>query len=236
MNAFKRKLRREKQSLTPDMCTEIDRLGLDRNWFQWVVDEEGLEFGKFFLSQRTKESQLFDRWHPQLVEFAAAKRFQSPWPNIESLGSLEAATLRILEPKIRDAERVPCVGDFTAAIFTAPLHVLPLVIQQWPSSYRHPVFLTPDELTEWRKTYDAGETDQESWWFAFQSWNAELNPSSGSFWLEDVNLQHAQGITPVLITWGLIWGALAGGDSVELWSIDADGHESFLQALGGTTY
>ena len=236
MRALNRKLRREKEFLTPEMCAEIDRLGLDRGWFQWVVDEEGLDFGQFALSQRTKESRRFDKWYPRLSEFAAAKRSQSPLPTNDAIGLLDAATLRILEPKIRDAEHVPCKGSFTAAFFNAPLHVLPLVTISWPSTYRNPVFLTPDELTEWRQTYDSEEDDRESWWFVFQDWNAEVNPSSDSFWLRDTTIEPADGHTLVLITWGLCWGSLAGGHRAELWGIDADGNESFLQDLGDVTY
>lgn len=93
--------RGEKLPLTPDMCDEIDRLGLDRDWFQWVVDREGLTFGRFALAQCTKESRLFDKWYPRLMDFVAAKRSQAPLPSMDAMGPMDAATLRILEPKMR---------------------------------------------------------------------------------------------------------------------------------------
>ena len=228
--------RKKKEILTAEMCAEIDRLGLDRNWFQWVVDEEGLEFGRFALSQRTKESQLFDKWHPRLTDFVASKRRQTSFPDPASIDVLDAATKRILEPKIRDAERVPCRGDFTAAFFTAPIHMLSFVASEWPSTYRHPVFVTPDELAEWRMIYDAEENDENRWWYVFQDWDAQLNPSADSFWLRDMTLQHDADVTPALIVWGLCWGSLAGGHRAELWGIDKAGNESFLQDIGDVTY
>src|SRR5687768_14765326 len=106
----------------------------------------------------------------------------------------------------------------------------------WPASYRHPVFLTPDELTEWRRIYDSEETQQEAWWFVFQHWDAETNPPPDSFWLRDTPLQVPEGIVPVLITYGLCWGSLAGGDHAELWGIDADGKERFLEDIADVTY
>jgi hypothetical protein len=217
------------------MCAEIDRLGLDRGRFQWIVDEEGLDFGKSCLSQRTKESKLFDKWFPRLTEFARSIRSQSPFPSSDGLGLLDAATLRILEPKVADAEHVPCLGNFTAAFFTAPLHVLPFVTTSWPSTYRNPVFLTPDELKEWQQIYDADEKDQESWWFVFQHWDTEINPAADSFWLRDRPVQPAKGRTLALISCGLYWGSLAGGSVAELWEIDADGTEAFLEIVGDIT-
>ncbi len=236
MKALHRKLGKQKESLSPEMCAEIDRLGFERSWFQWVVDEEGLKFAAYCLSQRTKEASLFDKWYPRLAEFANTKRSQTPMPMSETLGLFDAATRRILEPKIVNAERVPCGGNFTAAIFTAPLHVLPFIVTQWPSNYRHPVFLTPSELTEWRQTYDAEEDDQESWWYVFQDWDAELNPSPDSYWLRDTKIECVSNLTPVLIVHGLCWGSLAGGHHAELWGVDISGQESFLQDLGEVTY
>jgi hypothetical protein len=225
-----------KEQLTPEMCAEIDRLGFERSWFQWIVDEEGLEFGRFALSQRTKESQLFDKWHPRLTGFVADKRRHTPLPDRGSMGAVDAATHRILEPKIRDAERVPCGGNFTAAFFSAPLHVLPLVVSEWPSTYQHPVFVTPDELTEWHNIYDAEESDRDSWWYVFQDWDAQVDPPPDSLWLRDRAVQQPDGVTPVLVVWGLCWGSLAGGRRAELWGIDSDGSESLLQHLGDVTY
>ena len=228
--------RKGREQPTSEMCAEIDRLGLERNWFQWVVDEEGLEFGRFALTQRTKESQLFDKWYPRLTDFVADKRRQNPFPDQRLMGVLDAATQRILEPKIRDAERVPCGGNFTAAFFSAPLHILPFVVSQWPSTYEHAVFMTPDELAEWQQIYDAEESDKESWWHVFQDWDAQLNPASDSFWLRDMTVQQPDGVTTVLIVWGLCWGSLAGGHRAELWGIDSDGSESLLQHVGDVTY
>jgi hypothetical protein len=219
--------------LTHEMCAEIDRLGLKRDWFQGIVDDEGLEFGRLCLARLSKEATLFERWFPRLVEYAAAKRLKTPFPDKDALGPLDAATFRILEPRIRDCEHVPCSGNFTAAIFSAPVHVLPLVAQLWPSSYRHPVFLTPDESREWWQAYRGEEDDQDDpWWFVCQDWDAEIKPSFDSFWLPDTKAQDLRGLTPVVITCGLRWGSLAGGEQTELWGINESGKASLLQELG----
>lgn len=225
-----------KESLTEDMCTEIDRLEIDREWIQKIVDDGGLEFGRFFISQRTKESQLFDRWFPHLRQFADSKRSQHPFPDPESLNPLDAATKRILDPKIRDAEHVPTRDRFIAAIFTAPLHVLPTVMSEWPSSYKNTIYLTPEELEEWRAIYDAEEPDKDSWWFVFQWWEAQLNPPPDSFWLQHVPPQQSTELTRVLIITGLSWGSLQGGENIEFCEIDRNGQISPLQSLGDTTF
>jgi hypothetical protein len=228
LNTLKRKLHLGRELLTSEMRAEIDRLGLDQERFQRTVDNEGLEFGKFCLSHCSKEANLFERWYPRLTEYCIAKRSQSPFPNKDSLDLVDAATFRILEPKIRNCEHVPCRGNFTVAFFTAPLHVLPLVAQLWQSSYRHAVFLTPEELAEWQRIYASEEADQDSWWFIFQDWNAEIKPFPDPCWLKEASFEDAPGLTYVLITCGLSWGLLAGGYKTELWSIDKAGKESFV--------
>lgn len=236
IKSIKREFLREKQNLTAEMCEEIDRLGLERGSVQWVVDQEGLELGRYFFAQRAKEAKLFDLWYPRVVEFATLKRSQWPLSLNGALGPIDAATLRILETKIQNAERVPCRGNFTAAFFSAPPHVLPLVASLWPSNYRHPIFLTADELAEWQMRYRSEEPDQESSWFVLQDWNAQVNPSADSDWFRHAPLQVPDGLTPVLVTWGLCWGSLAGGQKVELWGIDPDGGEKLIQFLCDVTY
>lgn len=161
---------------------------------------------------------------------------ESAFPDPSGMALSDAATKRILEGKIRDSERVPCDGDFTAAIFTAPIHVLDCVIALWPSTYRNAVFLTPDELRAWRTIYEAEEPDQDSWWFVFQEWDVQLNPPSDSFWLEDSAAHCDAGMTPVLIVCGLSWGSLAGGQRAELWSIAESGSERFVGIVGDVTF
>lgn len=59
---------RKKELLTAKMCAEFDRLGLDRNWLQCVVEVEGLEFGRSVLSERPKESQLIRQVESEVME------------------------------------------------------------------------------------------------------------------------------------------------------------------------
>lgn len=39
--------RREGKLLSGEMCEEIDRLGLDRVWFQRLLNAEGIELTRF---------------------------------------------------------------------------------------------------------------------------------------------------------------------------------------------
>ncbi len=233
---LKRGLGLSREKLTTDMIAEIERLGLSQAWFQWVVDEEGLDFVRFGLAQRTKEAALFEKWYPRLKTFVAEKRIHSPLPDVKTLARDEASTLRILEPKIRDAEHVPCRGNFTAAFFSAPLHVLPCVMSDWPSTYKNPVFLTPEELVEWRSIYQANEPDQDAWWFVFQDWDADWQLKEDSFWLRDHAFHVADGLKPLLVVCGMYWGSLAGGHRAELWGVDEHGDGSFIEFLADVTY
>ncbi len=144
--------------------------------------------------------------------------------------------MAVLKDLIRDAEHVPCGGSFTAAFFSAPLHVLPCVMAEWPSTYRNPIFLTPTELKEWRTIYEQGGIDKDSWWFVFQDWDADWNPEKESFWLENEEFKTSDGSTPLLIVQGLYWGSLAGGHRAEMWGIDVNGHGRLDRLLSDVTY
>lgn len=225
-----------KGQLTDEMCAEIDRLGLAQSWFQRVNDEHGLASCKSMLSHYTTGSLRFDRWYPRLVEFAAEKRRESPMPDPRSISLFDAAIVRILQPKIRGAEHVPCPGNYTAAIFTAPLCVLPLVKSEWPANYRHHVFLTPDELKEWYDIYPVKEDDEQPGWCVYQTWGAQRDLLEDPRWECHVPVQERAGGTPVMITWSLSWGMLAGGGGGELWHVDSTGKEKPLGYAFDATY
>ncbi|WP_283431300.1 hypothetical protein [Neorhodopirellula lusitana] len=176
---------------------------------------------------------MFDKWYPNLQDFSQTKRAATPIPRNDHFTANDVLARRILEPKIAPSERVPQRGNCCAAFFTAPLAVLPLVMNEWPSEYRNAVFLTPDELREWNSQYD--EPEDARWWYCFQNWDVDFDPPSDSFWLE-----HSEYVIPAharsaIATWGLSWGSLAGGVKAELWSIE-NGTEQLMGLLGDATF
>jgi hypothetical protein len=233
---MKRELGLSRECLSTDMLNEIGRLGLSRDWFDRLVKDEGLEFAGFCLDARSKEAALFEKWFARTKDFVSQCREKNPFPDSENLNFHDRASLSVLRDMINDAEHVPCSGNYTAAFFTAPIHILPYIKREWPSTYKHPIFLTPTELKEWRTIYDIEEQDKESWWFVFQDWNAEWNPDRGSFWLENEEFTVNEGATPLLIVHGLYWGSLAGGHRAELWGIDGNGEAQMVKILSDVTY
>lgn len=219
--------------LPQDMLDEIERLGESPERIKWVAREENLDFARYFLKNLTESSQLFDKWFPKLKDFERAKRAAAPIPADDQLTPNDVSAKRILQPKIAPAERVPQSGNFCAAFFTAPLAVLPLVNNEWPSQYRNAVFLTPDELREWNSQYD--EPEDAHWWYCFQNWDVEFDPPSDSFWLEHCDYAIPPSALTAIATWGLSWGSLAGGIKAELWIIE-NGTETLLGDLGDVTF
>ena len=219
--------------LPQDMLDEIERLGESPERIKWVAREENLDFARYFLDYLTESSQLFDKWFPKLQDFERAKRAAAPIPSDDQLSTNDLIARRILEPKIAPAVRVPQSGNFCAAFFAAPLPVLPLVKDEWPSQYRNAVFLTPDELREWNAQYN--EPDDARWWYCFQNWNVEFDPPSDSFWLDYSDYVIPDGALSAIATWGLSWGSLAGGMNAELWCIE-NGVERLMGDLADVTF
>lgn len=222
---------RESNAALPDsMLAEVDRLGEDRSLLERLAESEGLEFARSLLGDLSTASELFDKWYPRLTQFASAKRGLLPLPADDALTSSEKAARRILHPKIVNAERVPARNHFTAALSSAPLSVLPLVMAEWPSMYRNAVFLTPEETAEWHGQYD--EPSDAPWWCVFQSWDFECFPWDE---LSGLDPSRMPGTFPLLITEGLAWGCLAGGGRSEWWASGPDG-ESLITIANDTTF
>ncbi len=223
--------------LPEDMIGEIERLGEHRKLIERIADDNGLEFTRGFLQGITDSAALFEVWFPQLQEFVEHARQSNPIPAESDLTPIDLAYRRILQPRIASAERVPQRNNFTAAIFTAPLAVLPIVMSEWPSTYRNSVFLTPDELSEWHMIYDRPWYDWElPWWYVFQHWEIQSNPSLDAPWHKIATKGVAEHATPLLVKWEICWGPLFGGNEAELWCVDADGCETHVDDLWDETH
>lgn len=226
--AFQRNLGLKYEEPTPEMYAEVDRLGLSRDWIRNTVRDFGLELGQSSLSRETDRSHQFQRGYPQLLEFAETKRGLNPLPSADQLSPLDAAIVRILKPRILNSGNVPCPGHFCAAVLSAPAYLLPLVMETKRQPHRHPVFLTTDELSEWRSASASGDSDDCWSWCSYQYWNAVLKVSPDEFWLPDF----PRDLTQLFVTWGTTWGPLQGHGEEELWGISSAGEETFVKRMG----
>lgn len=223
--AVQRNLGLKYEEPTPEMYAEVDRLDFSHDWIRNIVRSHGLEFGQLCLSNASENSHRFERWYPELRDFAETKRRINPLPSVEQLSTLDSAIYRILKPKILDSENVLYRGHFIATILTAPLCVLPVVIETKRDAFPYPIFLTPDELREWQGIYEKQVPEYDDWWYVFQDWDAVLRPSSDKTGLPGSPSDLAQ----LLVTWGVLWELLGGYGEEELWGVSSDGQETFIR-------
>lgn len=231
---------RKKELLTPEMCAEIDRLGLDRERFQRIVDREGIAAAQSSLAYDAREARLFEKWCPRVREFVAAKRERAPFPERDSLDLVSAAICRILEPMIREAERLPRGRKNAVNFFVAPLYILPFVAKQWPAEYPNAILISPEESREWWDIYEAekgpDERDDDFSWYVDYWWIAEANPPLDLECLQSIRYRVTEGVIPVLVTEGLQWGRLAGGTTTVLWEVDGSGTEKYIRTVWDMTF
>ncbi len=221
-------------TLTDEMRAEIVRLGLEVESFERQAKRRGLRETRSLIQAYSDSAVQFEAWYPHLQRFVAEKRAANPVPEEKALSAVDLAIRRILRPKIMKAERVPQGGWFEATIITAPLAAFSLVTSAWPASYRHPVFLTPEELCEWLRQYD--DPEHHLWWYQVQWWDAQLDPRHLDLMTEGINYTIPDQAVPMVIRWGIKWGVTAGGEQSELWCVDRDGHETMIGDLGRIDY
>lgn len=226
-NQWDARAARRNLELPADMLLEIERVGEDRAQIEYWMREEGLEFARAMVNHTAQEVALSQKWFPVLRQFAHEKRQANPLPDDASLSSADHAIRRILEPKIKTEGALPQLRESRVPVFSAPLPALALAMAEWSSTYANPVFLTPEELQEWRSLYRVDE--DAPWWNFFYCWEAELDTVLEEAWKIS---PLAPGTRPLLITWGSCVGPLAGSWSHELWGIDANGVEVFIEDLG----
>jgi len=226
-NQWDARAARRNLELPADMLLEIERVGEDRAQIEYWMREEGLEFARAMLENTAEEVALSHKWFPILQQFAHEKRLANPLPEDASLSSVDDAIRRILGPKIKCEGRLPQLRESRVPVFSAPLPALPLVTAEWSSTYANPIFLTPEELQEWRSLYRVDE--DAPWWNFFYSWEAELDAVLTEAWKIS---PLPPGTRPLMITWGSCVGPLAGSWSHELWGIDASGAEVFIEDFG----
>lgn len=220
--------------LPADIVEEASRLGESLKAIELVADSEGIDFARYFLSRLSDSARVFEEWFPRLTAFADAKRSEHRLPFEQDLTTLDCAIRQILEPKVVGAERVPVRNHFTAAIFTAPIVMHSLLKIEWPAAYPNAVFLTPMELREWNEIYTGPE--DSCWWYVMQDWDVVANPEPSSFWMQHCRYAIPDGSIPLLVSWGLQWGSMAGGQRAELWHLPQGGTAQRLGSLGDCSF
>ena len=221
-------------ALPPDIADQLSELGEDAARYEWIAESEGDDFLRGFVGKLVESAALFDESHPRLAEFAAQQRAANPVPQQSDADAFTLAQHRILKPLVDDAERVPIRGTHTSAIFYAPLNCLSLLLNSWPANVPNAVFLTPEEFKEWNQTYELPEG--VFWWFVFQWWAIDFKISENSIWFFNSKPKtFPANVTPMLVTYGLQWGGLAGGERADLWAWDGE-RETFIENVGDCSF
>ena len=220
-------------TIPADIADQITELGEETARCEWILKTHGELLLRGFVAKLKETAGLFNEWHPRLVEFARQKRQSRPLPEPAAWDALTLAQHRILKPLIENAERVPIRGHFTSAIFSAPFSSLQLLLCSWPAEVPSAVFLTPKELQEWNKICEPPR--EALWWFALQWWNIESENLEKSRWFCGVPPAVPRGVTPLLVTYGMDWGDLAGGEKADLWTWDGQ-RERFVKNVGIMDY
>jgi len=202
--------------LPADVAARLQVLGEDTDKYKEMVRSEGAKFVRGYIEQLENTDSLFKQWSPKLRQFAAECRAAMPCPSVESLSARDRAKIEIYETKIDTAERLTRRRENEVVICCLPTMAIPIAQRLWPGADKRSVFLTLQELAQWNAIYT--HPDDSFWWFTHYWWNVEDSPDPDGRWADDIELNVPDGNDPWLVTSGLQWGDLAGGQVVELWS------------------
>lgn len=209
----------EYKVLPADLAHRLTALGEDPAAYQDMVHSYGARFVRMYTEGLEKAASQFREWAPKLREFADKCRAANPCPDLSTLSARDHAKLDIYRSLINEAERLPRRVN-EVVICSVPTMAIPIAQELWPGDEKRCVFLTPDELNEWNTgyTHPAGTY----WWYRYYWWHIEDPPAPNSEWDDHIADKVPAGLDPWLVTSGLRWAALAGGEVVELWSWDGE--------------
>jgi hypothetical protein len=205
-------------SVPQDISDRLLALNHAPERYEELVRSEGADFVRCYVAKLEEADHLFHEWSPKLREFAADCRAKTPLIDAASLNPRDNAKLAIYESLITKAEQQPQQRRNEVLICSIPRLGMPIAMSLWPATDDRCVFLTPDELSEWRTIYEHHE--ESFWWFANYWWHIEDPPRTNSLWEQDTELNTSDGADPWLVVSGLSWGSLAGGETADLWSWD----------------
>ena len=224
-----------RRSPTREMITEGERCGLSPEAVAEAVRALGRRGFWSFIEDRRAAAAVFDERYPKLRAFEGRVRGEWPPSAPASLSAgLRAATAAV-GAAVERAERTCSGGPHHAALFLAPVWLLPTVQGGWPGRVERGVFLTPGEFGEWGRLHPEPDGDGLFRWCVTNTFDAVVNPPpreplSGEWPAE------SPGSTLVLVMSGCQWGMMAGGEVEDLWRVNPNGDVEFVCRVGGTSF
>ncbi|MFM9961725.1 MAG: hypothetical protein ACKV2Q_10915 [Planctomycetaceae bacterium] len=202
--------------MSRDIVERLAELVEEPDSFAEKLEGGGSEFAVRYISKLEEASSLYREWEPKLRCFVRECRAANPCWEEASLSDRDLAKLPIYENIIANSERLPRVRKHEVLFCKLPLIGIPVAQRLWPGADDRSVFLTQDELTQWSEIYKHPESSFS--WSINYWWNIEDPPKANGLWTRDRMLSVPDGGEPWLVTSGLCWGSLAGGENAELWS------------------
>ena len=201
-----------------DIVERLADLVEEPDSFANKLDGCGSDFALRYINKLEDARSLYLEWAPKLHHFAEECRVTNPCSDVTSLSDRDLAKIPIYENIIANSERLPRVRKHEVMFCKLPLIGIPIAQRLWPGADDRSVFLTQDELNQWSEIYKHPESSLE--WSISYWWNIEDPPQANGLWTRDGVLTVPDGGEPWLVTSGIWWGSLAGGESAELWSWD----------------
>lgn len=225
----------QRGELPDDIMVELARLKRDPVRFASFVRQYGMEDARRMLQICANELEDFQKYYPQLVAYVAERRQIQPVPDDADLTPLDWAVRRIVASKLEKRDEYLGTFPHRAMIITSPLAAISLVESVCRTRFTNPVVLTPEDRSAWSEIYD--DPDLSYSWYAYQSFDVELNPKADTLWLPSSSHKKMLAdlptdVTPMVVSWGTATGSLSGSWETELWGVDASGNEYLVGSLG----
>lgn len=215
--------------LSNELSRRIEQFGYDPKFFT----HEGEEFALRFVKKIEDSAALFRQWFPRLQAFEQKCRKNNPLPEFDDLSSSEQAMYTLYQRKINELERLTDKNPYQATIFSFSLICLLAARELWPSQINNGIQLTPDELGRWGEIYSHPE--EEFWWFT-NYWCSIDNSLRNDEMLESVSfVPQKRDKEHWIVTTGLIWGPMAGGETSEHWEWDGQ-DPRFVEHISCTSF
>lgn len=214
-------------SLPQEALQRLAQLGYtseqDLPFWRRLWQSEGESFFWIFLKSEEEAAAEYRLWFPRLKEFATECRKAVPVPSADAFSAVEREQSRILLTKMEEfakSEDRRCVfgrKPHQAAILSTTRVGLAAAAQVFAGTGA--ILLLEEERERWFAEVYPG-VGEKFWWYALAWWTLREGlagqdedyirkshplPAGGSYWV---------------VTSGVQWGSLAGGENGEVWCWD----------------